>query len=281
MIIWLASYPKSGNTWIRIFLNTLLFSENDTKVDINKDFISQFPLRNQFKNLSKNIDDINEIAKNSIFAQEYLNLDNKIKILKTHHLNCKVDNYNFTNNENTLATIYIVRDPRNLLNSISNHYSKSLEESKKFLTTPKFIAGYKQNGELKNNSIKALLGTWGEHYNFWKIKSNNFLLIKYEDLIKDTEIELNKIINFLKKFLNIKTSSEKIKNILETTSFNYLKNLENKGRFKENAYETLNKKKDFFHLGPKNDWKTISNKDIINELEDKFHKEMKELGYLL
>ena len=78
MIIWLASYPKSGNTWIRIFLNTLLFSKDDTKVDINKDFISQFPLRNQFKNLSKNIDDINEIAKNCIYAQEYLNLDNKI-----------------------------------------------------------------------------------------------------------------------------------------------------------------------------------------------------------
>ena len=281
MIIWLASYPKSGNTWVRSMISALLYSENGKfDFDLIKN-IRQFPDKPYFENFTDDFGNFNEIKKYWIRSQELINLDNKIKILKTHHLNCKVDNYNFTNNENTLATIYIVRDPRNLLNSISNHYSKSLEESKKFLTTPKFIAGYKQNGELKNNSIKALLGTWGEHYNFWKIKSNNFLLIKYEDLIKNTEIELNKIINFLKKFLNIKTSSEKIKNILETTSFNYLKNLENKGRFKENAYETLNKKKDFFHLGPKNDWKTISNKDIIKELENKFHKEMKELGYLL
>ncbi len=281
MIIWLASYPKSGNTWVRSMISALLYSENGKfDFELIKN-IRQFPDKPYFENFTDDFGNFNEIKKYWIRSQELINLDNKIKILKTHHLNCKVDNYNFTNNENTLATIYIVRDPRNLLNSISNHYSKSLEESKKFLTTPKFIAGYKQNGELKNNSIKALLGTWGEHYNFWKIKSNNFLLIKYEDLIKNTEIELNKIINFLKKFLNIKTSSEKIKNILETTSFNYLKNLENKGRFKENAYETLNKKKDFFHLGPKNDWKTISNKDIIKELENKFHKEMKELGYLL
>ena len=281
MIIWLASYPKSGNTWVRSMIAALLYSENGKfDFELIKN-IRQFPDKHYFENFTDDFGNFNEIKKYWIRSQELINLDNKIKILKTHHLNCKVDNYNFTNNENTLATIYIVRDPRNLLNSISNHYSKSLEESKKFLTTPKFIAGYKQNGEFKNNSIKALIGTWGEHYNFWKIKSNNFLLIKYEDLIKNTEIELNKITNFLKKFLNIKTSSDKTKNILETTSFNYLKNLEKKGRFKENAYETLNKKKDFFHLGPENDWKTISNKDIIKELEDKFHKEMKELGYLL
>ena len=42
MIIWLASYPKSGNTWIRIFLDTLLFSQNDNKVDINYNAIGQF-----------------------------------------------------------------------------------------------------------------------------------------------------------------------------------------------------------------------------------------------
>ena len=126
MIIWLASYPKSGNTWIRIFLNTLLFSKDDTKVDINKDFISQFPLRNQFKNLSKNIDDINEIAKNCIYAQEYLNLDNKIKILKTHSALWRQNesNYNFTNSQNTLGVIYVVRDPRNVLTSVLNYFHK-------------------------------------------------------------------------------------------------------------------------------------------------------------
>ena len=281
MIIWLASYPKSGNTWVRSMISALLYSENGKfNFELNKN-IRQFPDKNYFKSFTNDFANFNEIKKYWIRSQELINLNNKIKILKTHHLNCKVDNYNFTNSENTLATIYIVRDPRNLLNSISNHYSKSLVESKKFLTSPKFIAGYKKNGDFKNDSIKALLGTWGEHYNFWKIKSNNYLLIKYEDLIKNTELELNKIIKFLEKFIDIKVSTEKIKNILETTNFNYLKNLEKKGRFKENAYETLNKKKDFFHLGPENDWKTISNKDIIKELEDKFHKEMKELGYLL
>ena len=52
MIIWLASYPKSGNTWIRIFLNTLLFSEGKGDVDINSNSIDQFPLRKNFKDLT-------------------------------------------------------------------------------------------------------------------------------------------------------------------------------------------------------------------------------------
>ena len=52
--------------------------------------------------------------------------------LKTHNLNCNIDNYSFSDKNNTLATIYIVRDPRNLVNSISNHFGKSIKESKNF-----------------------------------------------------------------------------------------------------------------------------------------------------
>ena len=82
MIIWLASYPKSGNTWIRIFLNSMLFSNNKVDVDINSNSIDQFPLRSHFEGLTNNTNDINEFAKNCINAQDKINLDNKIKILK-------------------------------------------------------------------------------------------------------------------------------------------------------------------------------------------------------
>ena len=65
-------------------------------------------------------------------AQDKLNLDNQIKLLKTHQINCSIVGYSFTNKENTIGTIYIVRDPRNLISSISNHYSKTSEEAKEF-----------------------------------------------------------------------------------------------------------------------------------------------------
>ena len=280
MIIWLASYPKSGNTWVRSMLTALIYT-NDGKFNFDLlDKIKQFPSQIFFKDLTNRYDDVDEIAKNWETAQDLINLNKEVKFLKTHHLKCKIGENNFTSQRNTLATIYIVRDPRNLVNSISNHYSKSLEESKKFLMTPRYLYGFKKNGDVKKNDIKTLLGTWSQHYNFWKTNNTNYLLIRYEDLIKDTNSSLNKIIVFLKKYINIEVNDEKIKNILNTTNFQYLKNLENEGKFNENAFENINTKKTFFYLGPKNNWKNNLDEKMKKEIENELNKEMSELGYL-
>ena len=280
MIIWLASYPKSGNTWLRSIICSILYSKNGLfQFELLKK-IKQFPSQDVFKDFTSEFNNINEIKKFWILAQEKINLNNEINFLKTHHINCKIDNYSFSNKSNTLATIYIVRDPRNLVNSISNHYSKSLEEAKEFLLTPKYLFGFKKDNSSKKNNIKTILGTWSEHYKFWKTNNENFLLIKYENLIKDTYSELNKIIMFLKKFTEIEINETKTKNILNSTNFEYLKNLEEKGKFNENAFENAYTKKKFFYLGPENNWENILDDEIKKELESKLSYEMKELGYL-
>ena len=280
MIIWLASYPKSGNTWMRTIVSSLLHS-NDGVFDfslIKK--IDQFPEKKFFKDFVKNFGNFNEIKENWISAQDKINLDNKIKLLKTHQGNFTVGNNSFTNQENTLAIIYIVRDPRNLVRSIANHYSYSINKSCEFLLSPQIIGNGKSFKE-KQGGLYNLLGKWNEHYISWTKNKNNLLLIKYEDLIQDPHNELEKIINFLKKYLDIKTNDQKNKKILETTSFKNLKEMEQKGLFKENV---LNKKDDskvnFFHLGPANNWKDTLNEDVKNKIEKNFYNEMKELGYL-
>ena len=77
MIIWLASYPKSGNTWIRSFISSLLFHKSKSfnlKILSN---IPQFPLRSHFHNLVKNdeIDDLNKVSSCWIKSQQIINLD--------------------------------------------------------------------------------------------------------------------------------------------------------------------------------------------------------------
>jgi hypothetical protein len=280
MIIWLTSYPKSGNTWVRSMVAALMYTNDGVFNFKLLKKIKQFPQDEHFKNFTNELGNFNEIKKYWEEAQDLINIDNKIKFLKTHHINCKIDQYNFTNKRNTLATIYIVRDPRNLVNSISNHYSKTLEESKEFLFTPRFIGGYTRNGELIKDSLKELIGTWDEHYRFWKNNNKDFLLIKYEDLIKDTKFELERIVDFINKYTDVKTNMIKNENIIKTTNFKLLQSLEEKGYFKENAYETIEKKKKFFNLGPENNWKNLLDKKIIDEIETKFSSEMKELGYL-
>ena len=81
MIIWLASYPKSGNTWVRLFLNSLLFT-SDATVDINKIKLNNFQAESIFLGITNNVDDVGEFMKNCNNAQSQLNLDGKLKFLK-------------------------------------------------------------------------------------------------------------------------------------------------------------------------------------------------------
>ncbi len=284
MIIWIASYPKSGNTWLRSIISALVYSD-DGIFDFNLlKKIQQFPEKIYFKDLIKDFSNFDEIKKNWIFAQDKINLDNKIKFFKTHQGKYTVDGDDFTNNINTRAVIYVVRDPRNVINSISNHYSLSVENSLKFMLSPKLIGNSKNFEEsfMDNKpSMFTLLGKWNDHYRSWTRNKKNLLLIKYENLIRDPKIEMDKIIHFLNKYLKFDTSIEKNKNIIETTSFEYLKKLEEKGLFKEAPLKknTAGRVK-FFNLGPKNQWAKESNQEIIKSIEKNFSTEMRELGYL-
>ena len=278
MIIWIASYPKSGNTWLRSIITSLLYTTDgifDFKL-IKK--IKQFPTRNQFQEFTKNFNDINEISKFWLLAQDKINLTEEIKFFKTHNLNCAVNKNSFTNKSHTLGTIYVVRDPRNLVNSIKNHYNKGNdEEAKNFLISKKILSRVPKDNEA---DIATLLGSWSDHYNFWTKRNSNLLLIKYEDLILDTKKELERIIIYLKKFMTVEINPEKIKNILDTTSFDHLKDLENKGLFNENVYDSKKNKIRFFNKGPSNDWTKVLDKKIQDDIEKIFYKEMKELGYI-
>ena len=280
MIIWLASYPKSGNTWLRSLISGLMYSDDGV---FNFNYIKkikQFPSKEFFQDFTKDLYNIHEVKKYWILAQEKINLDNEVKFLKTHNLNCNIDNYSFSDKNNTLATIYIVRDPRNLVNSISNHFGKSIEESKNFILSPKVISTHKQTYSAGGEVI-TYIGSWQEHFNFWTKNTENLLLIKYEDLISDPHRELNKIINFLKKFCEVEANENKKQNLINSTSFESLKKMEQQGHFTESVFSKNSSKKiDFFNKGPNNIWKDNLQKDIQEEIELKLKKEMLELGYL-
>tara|TARA_B110000003_G_scaffold218477_1_gene218124 strand:+ start:222 stop:1067 length:846 start_codon:yes stop_codon:yes gene_type:complete len=280
MIIWLASYPKSGNTWVRSILAALLYSSDGAfNFDLIKR-IPQFPKKEVFKDLVKDFSNFNEIKKNWITVQGKINSEKEIKLLKTHNGKYTVEKDNFTDDQNSLAVIYIVRDPRTLVKSISNHFTKSHYDASKFLIAPSLIGNGKSFEERKDG-ILTLIGKWNDHYRSWTKNKNNLLLIKYEDLVNNPETELTKLIKFLEKYINFKTSEKKNKTILETTSFSNLKNMEEQGLFKEGVLnKKTNNKANFFHLGPKNKWQENLDKKIINEIEKNFYNEMKELGYL-
>ena len=130
-IFWLASYPKSGNTMLRLFLSLYFFSEDGTMNDFNviKNIISL----NNYKNYEKlkDIPPLDSFVSNpEIISNYWLRAQKKIieqhpkKIifLKTHNAQITFNSLNFTNNSVTRGFIYIVRDPRSVLLSTMDHY---------------------------------------------------------------------------------------------------------------------------------------------------------------
>ena len=283
MIVWISSYPKSGNTWVRGFIAALLYTDTGENNFSELEKIKQFPTRKFFRNFVNDYQNINEISKNWINVQNYINLDNKIKFLKTHHANCSIGKFNFTDNENTIGVIHIVRDPRNVITSIKNHFSlESINDAKNFILNDKNWAGIVKDNKDKNKDFKVptLISSWKVNYLSWKNRTQNYILVKYEDLIKNPNKEFFKISNYISKIMNIKFSENKILNAIKTSSFENMKNLEEKGLFNESVSTKNDEKVKFFNLGPKNDWKIYLNNEIIEEINLKFKNEMEELGYL-
>ena len=118
MIVWCASYPKSGNTWVKAIISSLLYSEDGIfNFDMIKK-VGQFPTRPQFKEFIEDYSDLKKISEHWIKAQEKINLDGKLRIFKTHNGNYNFFGNDFTNKKNTSGVIYIVRDPRNMIASL-------------------------------------------------------------------------------------------------------------------------------------------------------------------
>ena len=276
MIIWCASYPKSGNTWIRAIIASLIYSQDgifDFKI-LKK--IGQFPKRSYFRKFTQNYSDLKKISNYWISAQEEINKDGKLRIFKTHNGNYNFLENDFTNIKNTCGVIYIVRDPRNIITSLSNHYKLNLNESLDFILDEKrFLFNVNDTNDISEENIITLLGSWKNHYNSWKI-SSNAIIIKYEDLLSDPKLQINKLCLFINKFSKIDFNDQKINNIIKTTSFEELRKKEDEHGFEEAS----NQNTKFFNLGPKNVWKNMVNEKLILSIEKNFYNEMKELRYI-
>ena len=286
MIIWIASYPKSGNTWMRALVSSYLFSDDGNfNFELLKN-IEQFSSKNISLKLNKDVGYQMRISKSWIPSQELINRDKKIRFFKTHNAICSINGNKFTDEFNTLAAIYLVRDPRNIITSLANHYELSLEETFSFLTNKKKII-FPIKAEDKKKDINEpedfnFLGDWSSHYRSWKnINFCPIKIIKYEDLLIDSEKVFVSILTFLKKFLEIKLDEKKIKNVLRATTFKNLSQMEKSEGFVESATSKKTMKKiNFFNLGKKNNWKNLLDPKIEKKIIEVFSKEMKELRYI-
>ena len=277
MIIWIASYPKSGNTYLRSFISSYYFSKKG-KFDFDLLFnILQFP---SIKFTKKKINSELEASESWIYNQQQFFSGDKIHFIKTHSSLNQHNGNKFTTKNLSLGAIYIVRDPRNLITSMTHHYSLSYEQAYNKMVNEKQTLLEKSTDNDYSNF--TFLGSWSSHYKSWKNNTDfKTLFIKYEDL-EDNKFEtFEKIINFV-NFLRkdkLPINEKKLKNSVNSTNFSNLKNKEENEGFEESVYSSSGKKKRFFNLGFNNRWQKILPKNILNKLNSTLQNELNDLGY--
>ena len=284
MIFWIASYPKSGNTWLRSLISTYYFTKDGEYNEKLLKKIDQFPTRKYFLDFNYDPKIVGDTCKYWIKAQEKLNVDKKLKFFKTHNAFGKVNNFDFTNSENSTGCIYIVRDPRNVITSVMNHYELDEDRAFNWMTNEKqYIYDVEKVNQVGYSDFQ-FISSWDLNYKSWKVqKKVRTKFIRYEDLSNQTFYVFKEIIEFINQIIksNEKINLEKIKRTLRSTSFSKMQKKELENGFSEaiNSQKNKNKKIVFFNLGPDNDWKKILNEKLKNKLNKKYEKQLEELSY--
>ena len=290
-IFWISSYPKSGNTLIRAILTGLFFSD-DGKVsfqDMRNIALFETTRRLNFiKSINKedfyNLGDLRTLSKywQKIQVNQELKITKGFGFLKTHSCLVSIKNNLFTSKDITKGYIYVIRDPRDLCISWAKHSNYSIDQSIDFLCNSlsvlKWINKSKYSIMPKNIFPLQFISSWSEHVKSWTKNDIDVpkLIIKYEELITNKEMVIKKIIKFFNENFGMKISNSdtRLKNILKTTSFTYMKKLEDKNSFDESMPWSS-----FFREGKKGQWKDILSKAQQSKIEESLGEYMSLLGY--
>ena len=278
MIIWIASYPKSGNTWIRSFITAYYFCKKGI-FDIEKlKLIEDYPNKQFFKTKVKQ----GEIHKHWESSQQEICDKKKVKFLKTHNSLITAFGNDFTKPKHSLGIIYIIRDPRNVISSVKNHFDlESYDKALKFMQDEnKVLDDYPH---LENYAKTNIVNSWRINYQSWiSNKSFQKLTIRYEDIARDPHLTFKKLINFVNALMGFKDGIDpkKLNNAIETTNFKNLQDIENKGKFGENVYSLKdNRKIKFFYQGPENRWGKNLDENMIKKMNEYYNKDLKFFEY--
>ena len=284
MIFWIASYPKSGNTWLRTLISSYYYSEDGIYKDNLIKKIGQFPEKRHFTEFKYDQNIITDTSRLWLKAQQKINQDKQLRFFKTHNAFGALNNQHFTDRENSIGCIYIVRDPRNVITSLKNHYEMNDEQALKWMANEKNFIYDVQNLKKDGYSDFQFISSWETNYKSWIVqKQIPFMIVKYESLLKETYLVFKDIIEFINKTtgINNKIYKNKLKNSVQSTSFNKLKDNEIKHGFSEAILsKKSNKKIPFFFLGPENDWRKILPKEVKTKLNKTYEKNLKELSYI-
>src|SRR5215471_13125543 len=183
-ILWLASYPRSGNTWLRAFLHNLLRDPPDP-YGINR--LQDFTLIDSQARWYRPLDPrpCNELSKEEVAALRPLVHAAMTRafpdtvFVKTHNALVEDRGTPMISLAHTAGAIYVVRDPLDVAVSYSFHFGVPLADAVAALNRP----GNQSVGN-QPNFVYERHGSWSEHVGSWTALSGPALhVVRYEDMV--------------------------------------------------------------------------------------------------
>jgi len=266
--VWLASYPKSGNTWLRCLLQGYLTGH----VDINR--------------LSVSKNDLDLTAYQLVCAEPVTQMEpgamvyyrpaalmnmiaqagDKTPMFKTHHLRERVNGIDLIPPLLTRCAVYIVRDPRDVAISMAEHVGRSLDEIIDLMNRPEYIL------QREGSGVVHFVGSWSKHVNTWASAPFPVHTVRYEDLL-DHPV---KVFGQLLADLGMNPDPDRVEEAVDLSLFGNLRDQEQAQGFTE----TSEHQQQFFTRGTAGHWQDILTGKQVRRIEQDHGAVMRQYGYL-
>lgn len=273
--VWLASYPKSGNTWFRAFITALLHPE-EPAVDINNmhpaTIASSRPL----------FDELAGVPSSDLTPAEI----NRLRPLVYRHNAMESDEIIYQKvhdawsvlpggeplfpSDITKVVLYFIRNPLDVAVSFSHHLSASIDKTIAIMNNPAYA--FCQRIDRLHNQLQQNLSTWSGHIKSWVDDSGlPVMVMRYEDMHEDPVNVFSRAVSFI----GLKKDRKEIETALERSSFNRLKQQEAEKGFSEKSPNSAS----FFRKGIAGDWQNVLTKAQVKSIIDAHGEMMNRFGY--
>jgi hypothetical protein len=271
-IIWLASYPKSGNTWLRAFLANL-YADRGEAVPLNElsRYCDDDSLPERYSELAGQPSatlDFTTISRlrpqvHALIAEA----TDRSVFVKTHNMSGSSEGYPLHNPDVGAAAIYVVRNPLDIAISMTHNFGLSADEAIDYLGNEGVAT---ENDALH---VSQLLGSWSQHVASWTSEpAPRLLVLRYEDLLEKPAKSFGKVANLVAQGID----RARVERAIRNSGFQSLAMLERRDGFVERSA----KAKHFFRVGRAGQWRTVLTRAQIQRVIADHREQMGRFKYI-
>jgi len=270
-IVWLASYPKSGNTWTRIFLaNYLLNTKQPLPINqVHRVGIGD-SIAKTYRMVARAPIDTNDhkamLALRAGVMQGIVNNGADVNLVKTHNIRDRAMGVELIPAHHTRSAVYVIRNPLDVVLSFARHFATDPASAADAMGRSDHVTA----GD--PTTVPQYLGSWSDHVRSWTKKPHfPLLLLRYEDLKTDPHTHFARLV----KHLGLEPEEERLDRAIRFSSFEEVQRQETEHGFVERSPTT----EKFFHSGQSGAWKGSLAPELVAQIREQHGRVMARHGY--